>query len=383
MVGLASGWMAVRLAVPLPWMLGPLVGCGVAGVLGVRVLEVPATRRLGQAVIGVAIGIRMTPPVLANIVGLLPAIIAAALGVAGLSMAAAHALRVVGRVDARTAFFACAPAGMAEMAGISRRFGGDPEAVSIVHAIRVAGVVLLVPVIAIAVGHAGTVVEGPPTSASPWLLLPILGLGFLVAHLLTRTSVPNGWLLGPLFIAAVVAGVLPAAPGPPGPLMVFAQLAIGVALGCRFRREGILRLPRVALGGLMVTAFFVIMAVAGGGALALLGVLPFATAFLSVAPAGLTEMVLTAKGMQLDPTVVTAFHVVRIAFITAAVSPLFRLYLRLSPSGLRDPGPQAPSLGPEDGGTIKGVGGWEAVEAPWGSLRGRPIRVQGRNDEGS
>jgi uncharacterized membrane protein AbrB (regulator of aidB expression) len=77
---------------------------------------------------------------------------------------------------------------------------------------------------------------------------------------------------------------------------------------------------------LVIAALLIVASAAGGALLSAATGLPFAVAFLSLAPAGITEMVLTAKIMRLDATVVTAFQIVRIALIASTVMPMFRLY---------------------------------------------------------
>ena len=72
--------------------------------------------------------------------------------------------------------------------------------------------------------------------------------------------------------------------------------------------------------GLIVAAF------AGAELLALATGLPLTTAFLALAPAAVTEMVITAKAMHLDAEIVTAFHVMRIFLVCSTVLAAFRLY---------------------------------------------------------
>jgi uncharacterized protein len=113
-------------------------------------------------------------------------------------------------------------------------------------------------------------------------------------------------------------------------LLVVAQMMIGIALGCRFNRDLLLRLPRVVMAALVVSLFLIVAAAAGAEVLSLMTGLPFATAFLALAPAGVTEMVLTAAIMHLDTASVTAFHVMRIAVIAATILLTFGVFERIS-----------------------------------------------------
>ncbi|WP_291296748.1 AbrB family transcriptional regulator [Elioraea sp.] len=325
-LGVAGGFAAWWLRVPLAWMIGPMVATAAASVAGANLAQVPAGRQLGQAVVGLAIGLRMTPPVLAGTVSLAPAIAIATIGVIVVTTLAAFILRPLARVDARTAFFATAAAGMADMAQVARRHGADADAVATVHAIRVFVVVLVVPVLVIAFGSGGAVEDAPATGAHPaaWALL--MPGAVLAAYALVPLGFPNPWLVGPMFGAAGFAALAPFPAAVPWSALVIAQLAIGIALGVRFRRDSLARLPRVACGGLVTALLLVTAAACGGAVLAAATGLPFATGFLAVAPAGITEMVLTAKIMRLDATAVTAFQIVRIAVIAATILPVFRLY---------------------------------------------------------
>lgn len=325
-LGLSGGVVAWWLRVPLAWMIGPMVATAAASAYGLSLAQIPAGRQVGQAVVGVAIGLRMTPAVLAGTISLAPAIVIATIGVVVVTTAAALLLRPLARVDARTAFFATAAAGMADMAQVARRHGGDADAVATVHAIRVFVVVLMVPVLVVAFGTGGSIEEAPTEGAHPWAWLVLMPGALVCAWALMPAGFPNPWLVGPMLGAAAFAAIEPFRAAVPWGALVVAQLAIGIALGVRFRRESLVRLPRVAIGGLAVALLLVAAAAAGGALLAAATGLPYAAAFLAVAPAGITEMVLTAKIMRLDATAVTAFQIVRIAVIAATILPVFGLY---------------------------------------------------------
>jgi uncharacterized membrane protein AbrB (regulator of aidB expression) len=60
-LGVAGGFAANRLAVPLPWMLGPFFLCATLSAFGARLAYAPLSRELGQLVVGLAVGLRFTP----------------------------------------------------------------------------------------------------------------------------------------------------------------------------------------------------------------------------------------------------------------------------------------------------------------------------------
>ncbi|MGL6253280.1 MAG: AbrB family transcriptional regulator, partial [Billgrantia desiderata] len=183
LVGSLGGVAAVYWGIPLPWMLGPFLGCAVASVVGVSLAGLPKGREGGQVIVGLAIGMRMTAAAMATTAVLLPAMLAGTLFVVAMTMIAALLLKPLARVDHRTAFFATAAAGMADMATVAQQRGGDPDVVSLTHAIRVASVVAVVPVLVIGFGEPGDLVQAGSAIESLPLLALALGLAWLTALL--------------------------------------------------------------------------------------------------------------------------------------------------------------------------------------------------------
>jgi membrane AbrB-like protein len=219
---------------------------------------------------------------------------------------------------------------MAEMAILASERGGDPQAVSIVHAIRVTCIVIVVPLLVFALGVDEGFQDFTVQAESGILELAILiAVGLLAAYLATPFRIPGPWFLAPTLVGALTAAVwMPLQI--PWFLLVLAQLFLGIALGCRFEPALLRRLPRVIAAGLVIAALLILSSVAGAAVLSATTRLSFATSFLAIAPAGVTEMVLTARIMHLDAATVTAFQVMRILLINTSILIVYRLFERLS-----------------------------------------------------
>jgi len=322
-----AGYAASLIHVPLPWMLGPLFACGAATAFGFTLQAAPHMREIGQVAVGLAIGMRFTPHVLVATLELLPAMAVATLYIIAVTFVGALIMRPLARIDPTTAFFATAAGGMADMAVVAAARGGDTNAVAIVHALRVTSVVSIVPFMVFAFGEHGTV---DPVAREAYTGMLALAVGFAVAylgaHLLRPTAIPNPWLLGSLLPSAVLGASGLFVVDVPGIVLVAAQIMIGTWLGLRFRRELFVQLPRVAAAGLFVSLLLILAAAAGAEVLSAATGLPLTTSFLSLAPAAVTEMVLTAKAMNADAELVTAFHIARIAVIASTILLVFRVY---------------------------------------------------------
>jgi len=129
-LGTSVGVGALRIGLPLPFLLGPLIAAGlVATLLPHRLPDgygFPPWLRLGFiAVIGLMIGAQVSPALFANVPRL-----ALSLGALTAVTFGAHALnyaifRGLGRYDRATAFYAATPGGLFESIALGDEAGAD------------------------------------------------------------------------------------------------------------------------------------------------------------------------------------------------------------------------------------------------------------------
>jgi uncharacterized protein len=338
----AVGWAAATLIVagvgavlarlgglPLPWLLGSLFATALVGLLGAPIRPIQHGRTVGQVVIGAAIGVQFNKTVILTLVSLLH--VMAAVAVASIVVGACGALLLMrlARLDKTTAFFATVPGGVAEMVNIAPRYGAELEPIMLAQTLRVGLIVAVAPFLVIQFAHAGG------TS-----LLPALAMGWPTALLLIAAAAvggaafasftfPNAWFMGSIAVG-VAFGWLGLAEGRlPDLVLIPAQILIGASLGVQFRREFLTRLAKLMLASSIVVVFLAAgMALIAAG-VALLLKLPIPTLVLAFAPAGMAEMVLTAKLLGLDGTVVAGFQLVRIIVILVLAQPAYRLFAKL------------------------------------------------------
>ncbi|MBE9607567.1 AbrB family transcriptional regulator [Acetobacteraceae bacterium H6797] len=324
----AGGAACFSLGTPLPWMIGALLTIATARMLDLPVATSRWLRNMGLVVIGAALGLNGTPEVMAHVAGVMPVIIAAAIGSIVIGILLSRILARLGRVDPVTALFASFPGGVAEMAMMGEAYGGKPTPIALAQMLRVVVVVVAMPLALAAAGAQGHI---QPLSAR----LPFEPLGFallmvsgaLVAMAMVRVGIRMGWVIGP--IAVSLAFTLPGYPpsGVPNYLIAAAQVAAGATLGMGFERETMRRMRRFIPAALTHVVILVSCCAALGLSLAWLTGLPPAVMVLSTSPGGMPEMTLTAKALLLDVPLVTTFHLVRV-YIVALTAPLIFKALR-------------------------------------------------------
>jgi membrane AbrB-like protein len=325
-IALPAGVLTDLAGGPLPWVIGPLLACAFANLLGLGLHMPRAARNAGQWAIGVVMGLYFTPPVLAQLVALAPWI---GLGIGYafvLGLAFAWVLRRYAGVSRPTAFFAGAIGGASEMASQGERHGGRVEAIAAVHALRIVIVVVSVPFAYQWLDLHGS---DPYETAGRWVSYP--GLAALVAVtsvgavVLRRLGAPSAWVLGPLAVTLALTASGQQWSELPRWMLIGGQVLIGASLGTRFTPDFFSQAPRLL--GVVAAATVVGMVVSAGfgSAVAWFAGIPFATMVLATSPGGIAEMTLTAKNLRLGVPVVTAFHVTRMVATVVGIGTLYRL----------------------------------------------------------
>jgi membrane AbrB-like protein len=101
-------------------------------------------------------------------------------------------------------------------------------------------------------------------------------------------------------------------------------LLIGCALGGRFERSFLDRIPGFVAATLASILLAIGLAGSLGAGLAWIYGLPVPSAVLATAPGGIAEMCITAKVLQLGVPLVTAAHVTRVMVLVTGTGTLFR-----------------------------------------------------------
>ena len=326
---LAGGALGAICHVPLPWLLGALLVSSLAAIAGFRSQLPDGIRKAGQVVAGFAVGVFFTPAVGLRalelgwlmVIGSICSILA--------SVAISFALARAGGCDRTSSFFAMIPGGLAEMAGLAQQFGANITLVSLSQSLRIVTIVMTVPpALALVLRAEHGMVSHPPEMGF-WLLA--LGIVFagVCGYSASRLKLFNAWLLGGLFVGIGFGLSMPVQMSSPYYARIFAQVAIGAALGARLQWSVLKALgPRFLPATVLATLTLIGVNVAIAWVASYQ--LPLATGVLATAPGGIAEMSLTAEALNLVPPLVTAWQLVRVILVALLTGPLFRLYQRFA-----------------------------------------------------
>ena len=330
LVGIPAGYLFHLLQTPIPWMIGPMIAVAALNLTGVRVHSPPLARQMGQVILGSAVSLYFTPPVVGALAANLPAILAATVAVFLVGGLGALTLSRASGVDGKSTFFASIPGGAMAMAVLADRYGAQIAPVAVAHSLRVSLVVIIVPFL---LTYGGFPLEAaayrPNLPLDLSILVVWLAISWLLGELSERLHFHNGCLLTPIFIGAALTMSGVELSAVPQQLTDLAQLMFGLVLGARYERAFFARYKLFIPFALLNSCFILVASVAAGAALAWAFGLPVGTMILATAPGGLAEMTITAQALQISVPLVVAFHLFRVVVVNMGTQYIYTLAAQL------------------------------------------------------
>lgn len=320
---------AYWLHIPLPWMLGSMFGVACISLTGQVYPQPKWARRSAQMFIGSALGLFFTPMIFQQLWSMLHWIMIGALSIILMSLLVAPLLQKMAGLDGATTLYAVSLGGAAEMSMQAQEMGADAPMVALSHTLRIVLVTLSTSLIA---GASGVALPPNPAGAhhlSVASAAVLLLSSFFMGHLFIRLKIASPWKLG-----ALLAGCLCALAGMQGRWpqqgIVVAQMVVGWGLGQVMTRSFFTRAP-LAMLAMSATTLLLLAACMGIAWVMSQQVgMPLVTAFLAMAPGGMTEMGLIAKLFGLAVPVVISFHLLRVVFALLLTPTLGRWLMRMN-----------------------------------------------------
>lgn len=329
---LGAGYLGDRVGIPLPWILGPMLAGAVAALRGHPLAESRLVRQGAQVIVGIAVGHGFTAAILVSLMWQLPWMVAFTFWSLLVAATCSLLLERWGRLDRRTALLANLPGGVAEMAFLGGDTPGASTAISLIQAMRVTSLVIVLPFLLFLImdGTGGAVATSLGSGSLGVGTLILLALGYAVGRGMDHFGIQNAFIVGALLVSIIDALTGFVGADVPGWLFIGAQIAIGLALGGRFQRQEIARMPRLLSVGLVVSMITSVIIVASGLSIAgHLGIsIPVMT--LASAPGGIAEMMITATTLGLSIAEIVAFQTTRIIIVNFLAGPLVGLWVKIT-----------------------------------------------------
>lgn len=315
------------LALPLPFLFGPMFACLFAALLGVRLQGAGQLSVAARTILGVAVGASITPAILGQIplmaitLAMIPAYVVL-IGLVGVPFFQ----RICG-FDRVTSYYAAMPGGFQDMVLFGQEAGANPRALSLIHATRVLVIVTLVPILL--TGPFGVGLDQPIGAPARDVPPHEMALMAVIALIGWKGGVRIGLfgaaILGPMILATALSLGDILHHRPPAEAIMLAQFFIGMGIGMQFRGVTFAEVRHDVAAG---AAFAVILAALAGVFTLLaykLGGAPMLEAFLSFAPGGQAEMTVLAIVAGADLGFIVIHHLMRLIVVITGAPVMARL----------------------------------------------------------
>lgn len=323
-----AGWFLDNAGMPLGWLVGAMLAMMAASLARLPAVQPVAAMPYVKASVGTMLGASIPTGLLQSLASWWPSLLCMfAVMMIGGALNYGLLRRIFGFRNMDAALCAM-PGGISEMILLGEQSGADQRRVAIVHAMRIALSILIIPVLAglvfgITVGSSGDL---PPVhmSLADWLWFAFCVLTGVAAERCARLPVPL--ILVPLFVSTTLHLTGLSAFHVPPAVAVAIQVMIGINVGARFLGISLYSLAHVALAACSVVAIQMVLAVVAALTLASAGRWDALALMLAYAPGGLAEMSLIAVTMGREVAFVAFHHILRVLFALFLAPPLlFRL----------------------------------------------------------
>lgn len=312
------------LALPLPWLLGPITACLLAALAGVKMRGIKLVNEGMRTVLGVAVGATFTPPLLMTMAGMWPTLMLIPVMVLCIGLVGVPYFQRLWGFDFATSYYSTMPGGLQDMLVFGEEAGGNPRSLSLIHATRVMVIVVALPFIL--QGFWDADLSNPPgapaSSIAPSQMLLMVACALVGWQGAKAIGMFGASILGPLIVAAACALVGLLHHRPPAEAIWAAQFFIGMTVGVKYTGITMTEVRRDLVAGLGFCVILIVLTLIFVEFVYVLELAPGMEALLAFAPGGQAELTVLALIVGADVAFVIAHHVLRI-FVVILGAPLF------------------------------------------------------------
>lgn len=316
------------LALPLPWLLGPILSCLIAALLRVPMTSYGLLNNGMRTILGVAVGTTLTPAVLSTFPGMWPTLTLVPVMILLIGALGIPYFLYVWRFDFPTAYYATMPGGLQDMIAFGEESGANVRTLSLIHATRVLVIVLSLPFLLRGIWEADlTSPPGAPLQNVPVFELVLMVVCAIVGwRVAKRVGLFGASILGPMILTAAFALGGAFTTRPPAEAIWAAQFFIGMTIGTKYAGITMAEIRRDLVAGLGFCLILFVLTLIVVEAIYQTGLAPGMEALLSFAPGGQAEMAVLALIVGADVAFVIAHQVLRIVVVILGAPIAARIF---------------------------------------------------------
>lgn len=332
-IAVLGGWIFSLIAIPVPWLLGPLAFILIGSSINRKLFYWPSKiKSAGMILIGYTIGLALTGDAVKEIGKQLPYMFGMTTLLILLSAAIAYLIAKVSKVNYPTALMGSIPGGMTQIILMADELKNvNLTVVTVTQTIRLLMIVIGMPLMLAFLGHTEQSEAVINTLSHTTINLPTILVLFLcvaMAFIGKKIHFPTAFLLVPALVAAIMQGIGVHLAELPNSVLEIAQLLIGIYIGLLMKPKELENKSKTISLALVSGLLIFITAMFLGIIFAKVNSLDLPTALLSLAPGGMDQMGAIAHAIDADLSMVAGYQIFRAFYILFIIQPLLAYILK-------------------------------------------------------
>jgi uncharacterized protein len=334
-IGLIGSAFFSFLHLPLPWLLGPVTSLLLLKFIRkeVEIYWPPQLRNVGFAVLGIFLGSSFTPELGQKILfNLLPMLIITVVMIICGVLSAFLISRYV-KYPFPSTLIGSIPGGFSQMILVADETkSADLTIVTVMQTIRLITIMFATPLL-VFYGLNKEVTKTEIINSTEvtnyfefkHIIFILILIGCL--WIAVKIKMPSSYLMGSMLVTAVFTMLEFPKPILPNEMFIVSQIFIGCYLSTNLEIKKMLELKKLCLFAIFASVALIICALVLGLILRSILSIPLTTAFLSIAPGGVTEISIIAASVDADLSIVTSYQLFRLFFILFLIPPLLKWWI--------------------------------------------------------
>ena len=326
--GIIGGFVAYKINIPLPWMLGPLFFIGFLCAIKVEITLPKKPLPLFRALLGCVIGTNFTEEIFININQIGKSLFFLPIFVIIMICCTYFVLKIIMNYDKKTSLIGSMPGGLNEMVLLVSEIGGNERIVTLLNTTRIIIVVTIVSILTHLfakniINETSEILYFSHLDDLIFIFL-ISIIGFYIGKFL---SIPGYSIIGPMLLSSFLHGFGIINLSPNIILIIVIQIYLGSNLGLYFKDIKLQEFLGPIKAGVLSTfisfiplcLFLYVLNFLGYDLLSLI---------LSYAPGGQAEMCILTLSIGGDIVFVSIHHVFRVFFVIFLATILKKYLLK-------------------------------------------------------
>lgn len=338
-IGIAGGFFFSSIHIPMPWMLGPMTALLIGSKFcKIRLYWHPMLRNMGLIIIGYGSGSSFNKDTLFQIIQQLPWMLGMTVVLIVFSAASALMVSKATGVDYPSVLTGGIPGGLSQMVTLGEEMEGmDLTVITFLQVIRLILIVFCVPLLVYSPLYSvekadyttaiAQAVSVPVDMVLPKVIL-FAAISVICALLAGKLKFPTPYLVGPILGIGILNTSGFHGPSLSPIILIIAQFSMGCYLGLLLKPEKLQNKVKIIslsiINGIVLILFtlgmsFIFVKMHG---------VEGTTSFLCLAPGGADQMGVIASVISANVSMVTAYQLFRMLFVSFAVPPMLKWFYR-------------------------------------------------------